>query len=138
SLGESLAHAASLDHLGEHFDNAAARLLGDALDEATTKLLLNRKVPGRLVHELDNRGSQFYLALYWAQALAGQTSDPELATRFVPVAQAMAENETTIVEELNAVQGPPQDLGGYYRPDPDRTSRAMRPSATLNGIIDSI
>ncbi|MCP5055362.1 MAG: NADP-dependent isocitrate dehydrogenase [bacterium] len=138
SLGEFLALAASLDHLGEHFDNAAARLLGETLDDATTQLLLNRKAPSRKVHELDNRGSQFYLALYWAQALAGQTSDPELATRFAPVAQAMAQNETTIVEELNAAQGPPQDLGGYYRPDPDRTSRAMRPSATLNGIIDSI
>jgi isocitrate dehydrogenase len=138
SLGEYLALAASLEHLGEHFDNAEARLLGETLDEATAQLLLNRKAPSRKVHELDNRGSQFYLALYWAQALAKQTTDPELAQRFEPVAEALAANETKIVEELNEAQGPPQDLGGYYRLDAARAEQAMRPSPTLNGIIDSI
>jgi isocitrate dehydrogenase len=138
SLGEFLALAASLDHLGEQFDNAAARLLGETLDEATAQLLLNRKAPSRKVHELDNRGSQFYLALYWAQALAAQDTDPALAERFAPVAEALAANEQKIVDELNAAQGPPQDLGGYYRPDPELADQAMRPSATLNQIIDSI
>ena len=138
SLGEFLALAASLEHLGENFDNAAARLLGETLDEATGRLLDNRKAPSRKVHELDNRGSQFYLALYWAQALAAQSTDPDLARRFGPVAEALAANEDTIVGELNEAQGPPQDLGGYYRPDPERASAAMRPSATFNGIIDSI
>ncbi|MBW2314609.1 MAG: NADP-dependent isocitrate dehydrogenase [Deltaproteobacteria bacterium] len=138
SLGEFMALAASLDHLGEHFDNAAARLLGETLDDATTKLLLNRKAPSRKVHELDNRGSQFYLTLYWAQALAAQTSDAELAARFAPVAETLAENEGRIVDELNGAQGPAQDLGGYYRPDTERATQAMRPSATFNGIIDAI
>ncbi len=138
SLGEFLALAASLEHLGEHFDNAEARLLGETLDEATGKLLLNRKAPSRKVHELDNRGSQFYLALYWAQAIAAQRSDPELAARFAPVARALAANEEKIVAELNAAQGAPQDLGGYYRPDPAKTESAMRPSATFNAIIDAI
>ena len=138
SLGEFLALAASLEHLGEHFDNAAARLLGETLDEATAQLLLNRKAPSRKVHELDNRGSQFYLALYWAQALAKQDTDPELAARFTPVAEALAANEQKIVDELNDAQGSPQDIGGYYRPDPERAGAAMRPSATLNEIIDSI
>jgi len=138
SLGEFLALAASLEHLGEHFDNAAARLLGETLDEATAQLLLNRKAPSRVVHELDNRGSQFYLALYWAQALASQATDATLAARFAPVAEALAANEERIVDELNSAQGPPQDLGGYYRPDARLAEQAMRPSATLNQIIDSI
>jgi isocitrate dehydrogenase len=138
SLGEFLALAASFDHLGEHFDNAAARLLGETLDAATGKLLLERKAPSRKVHELDNRGSHFYLALYWAQALAEQTADPALAARFGPVAEALAANEGTIVEELNAAQGPPQDLGGYYKPDPTRADEAMRPSATFNEIVAGI
>ena len=138
SLGEFLALAASLEHLGEHFDNAAARLLGETLDEATAQLLLNRKAPSRKVHELDNRGSHFYLALYWAQALAQQRTDEALASRFAPVAEALAANEKKIVDELNGAQGPAQDIGGYYRPDPAQTDAAMRPSATLNGIIDAI
>ena len=138
SLGEFLALAASLEHLGEHFDNAAARLLGETLDEATAQLLLNRKAPSRVVHELDNRGSQFYLALYWAQALASQATDATLAARFAPVAEALAANEERIVDELNSAQGPPQDLGGYYRPDARLAEQAMRPSATLNQIVDSI
>jgi isocitrate dehydrogenase len=138
SLGEFLALAASLEHMGEHFDNPAARLLGETLDEATAQLLLNRKAPSRKVHELDNRGSQFYLALYWARALAAQTTDRKLAARFVPVAEALGASEAKIVGELNAAQGPPQDIGGYYRPDRALAEAAMRPSRTLNEIIDGI
>ncbi len=138
SLGEFLALAASLEHLGEHFDNAAARLLGETLEDATAQLLLNRKAPSRKVHELDNRGSQFYLALYWARALAAQDTDPQLAARFAPVAEALTASEAKILEELDRAQGPAQDLGGYYRPDPERAGRAMRPSGTFNEIIDSI
>jgi len=138
SLGEFLALAASLDHLGEHFENPGARLLGETLDEATGQLLDNGKVPSRKVHEIDNRGSQFYLTLYWAQALARQTTDPDLAARFTSVAEALAANEPQIVEELITAQGPPQDLGGYYRPDPEKAASAMRPSATFNRIIESV
>ncbi len=138
SLGEFLALTVSLEHLGEHFDNAGAALLGETLDEATTKVLLNKKAPSRKCHELDNRGSHFYLALYWAQAVAAQTKDPELAARFAPVAAALAEHETRIVAELNGAQGPSQDLAGYYLPDVERANAAMRPSATLNRIIDGI
>jgi isocitrate dehydrogenase len=138
SLGEFLALAASLEHMGEHFDNPAARLLGETLDEATAQLLLNRKAPSRKVHELDNRGSQFYLALYWARALAAQTTDSKLAARFVPVSEALGASEAKIVGELNAAQGPPQDIGGYYRPDRALAEAAMRPSRTLNEIIDGI
>jgi isocitrate dehydrogenase len=138
SLGEFLALAASLDHLGENFDNDAARLLGQTLDDATAKLLLNAKAPSRKVHEIDNRGSQFYLALYWAQAVAAQSTNPELAKRFEPIAAALANNEETIMGELNGAQGPAQDVGGYYRPDFDRATAAMRPSATFNAIIDGI
>ena len=138
SLGEFLALAVSLEHLGENFDNDAARLLGKTLDEATAQLLLNAKAPSRKVHEIDNRGSQFYLAMYWAQAVAAQTEDPELAARFEPIAKALADAEDTIMGELNGAQGPPQDVGGYYRPDFDRATAAMRPSATFNAIIDGI
>jgi isocitrate dehydrogenase len=101
-------------------------------------MLLNRKSPSRKVNELDNRGSHFYLALYWAQAVAAQTSDPDLAARFRPVAEALVANEAKIVEELNGAQGRAQDLGGYYEPDPERASQAMRPSPTLNEIIESV
>ena len=138
SLGEFLALAASLDHLGTNFDNAGARLLGETLDEATAQLLLNRKSPSRKVNELDNRGSHFYLAMYWAQAVAAQTTDPELAKRFAPIAEALAANETKIVDELNDAQGDAQDVGGYYQPDVEKAGRAMRPSATLNEIIDRV
>jgi isocitrate dehydrogenase len=138
SLGEFLALAASLDHLGEHFDNAGARLLGQTLDEATAALLLNRKAPSRKVHELDNRGSHFYLALYWAQALAAQSADEALAARFAPVAAALAANEDKIVGELAAAQGPAQDLGGYYLPDAALAEQAMRPSVTFNEVIASV
>ncbi len=138
SLGEFLALAAALEHMGDHFGNPGAHLLGETLDEATAQLLDNRRAPSRKVHELDNRGSQFYLALYWAQAVAAQTTDPALAERFAPVAKALAENEETIVGELNEAQGPAQDVGGYYRPDPELAERAMRPSATFNEIIAGI
>ncbi len=138
SLGEFLALAASLDHLGERYDNAGARILGETLDEATAVLLLNRKVPSRKVHELDNRGSHFYLALYWAQALAAQGTDEQLAGRFAPVAAALAENEAKIVAELDAAQGSAQDIGGYYKPDSALVGQAMRPSATLNEIVAKI
>jgi isocitrate dehydrogenase len=134
SLGEYMALAASLDHLGEQFGNDAARILGDALDKATAQYLANGREPERGVKQLDNRGSTFYLTLYWAQALA----ESSLRDVFAPVAQSLAENETRILEELNGAQGARQDIGGYYRPDFERTSAAMRPSATLNGIIDGI
>ncbi len=138
SLGEFLALAASLDHLGEQFDNAAARLLGQTLDEATAKLLIENKAPSRKVGELDNRGSHFYLALYWAEAISSQTTDADLAQRFAPIAEQLAANEAQIVEELEQAQGAPQDVGGYYRPDAHLADEAMRPSATLNGIVGSI
>jgi len=138
SLGEFLALAASLEHLGENFDNDAARFLGQTLDEATAQLLLNSKAPSRKVHEIDNRGSQFYLALYWAQAVAAQQTEPALAAKFGPIAARLAENESKIMEELNSAQGPAQDVGGYYRPDATRAESAMRPSPTFNAIIDSI
>ncbi len=138
SLGEFLALAASLEHLGEKFDNAEARLLGETLEQATAQLLLNRKAPSRKVHELDNRGSQFYLAMYWAKALAEQDTDKGLAARFAPVAEKLAANEDKIVAELNAAQGSPQNLGGYYRPDLRLAEKAMRPSETFNAVIDAI
>ncbi len=138
SLGEFLALAASLEHLANVTDNARAQVLADALDAATGKFLDTNKSPSRKVGELDNRGSHFYLAMYWAEALAAQDKDADLKARFTPVAAAMNEQEATIVEELNAAQGPAVDVGGYYRPDPALAAKAMRPSATLNGIIDSI
>jgi isocitrate dehydrogenase len=138
SLGEYMALAASLQHLGEQFENPAATLLGDALDSATAQYLGNARSPSRKVHEIDNRGSTFYLTLYWAEALASQTTNLDLAERFRPVAAALEENEASIVAELDAAQGSPQALGGYYRPDPDVATRAMCPSATLNGIVATI
>ena len=138
SLGEYMALSASLQHLGESFDNLGARVLGDALDRATARYLENSRSPSRKVKELDNRGSTFYLTLYWAQALAEQSGDRALAKRFAPVAKALEDNEGRIVEELNAAQGPPQDIGGYYLPDPVRAGTAMRPSAILNEIIDGV
>jgi isocitrate dehydrogenase len=135
SLGEFLALAESLEHLATASGNAGAHTLGQALDRATARWLENAKAPSRKVHELDNRGSQFYLALYWAQELAGQSDDPALARRFAPLARELAENETKIVEELNAVQGKPADIGGYYLPDPELASRAMRPSPTFNQAL---
>jgi isocitrate dehydrogenase len=138
SLGEFLALAVSLEHLADATDNPGARIMGEALDAATGQLLDNAKSPSRIVNELDNRGSQFYLALYWAQALATQTADPDLAARFAPLAEALATNEEAIVEELEAVQGQAMDIGGYYTPDPDLATRAMRPSATLNAALETL
>ena len=138
SLGEYMALGASLQHLGEHFGNPGAQVLAVTLDAATAVYLENGRSPSRKVNELDNRGSTFYLTLYWAQALADQTSDTDLAARFAPLAAALGENEARIVEELNDAQGSAQDLGGYYRPDLERARAAMRPSATLNGILEGV
>ncbi|PAA04974.1 isocitrate dehydrogenase (NADP(+)) [Pseudomonas fragi] len=138
SLGEFLALAASLEHLGTTYNNPKALVLAKTLDQATGQFLDNNKSPSRKVGNIDNRGSHFYLALYWAQALAAQTEDKELQAQFVPVAKAMAENEAKIVAELNAVQGKPVDIGGYYHADADKVSKVMRPSATLNAIIASV
>ena len=138
SLGEYMALAASFQHLADHFDHAAARVLGDTLDQATARYLSEARSPSAKVHELDNRGSTFYLTLYWAEALAGQSDDVRLAERFRPVAGALSANESRILTELEAAQGSPQDLGGYYRPDPERAAAVMRPSRTLNAIIDAI
>jgi isocitrate dehydrogenase len=136
SLGEFLALAVSFEHLAEKYDNAKAKVLSATLDAATTKVLLERKAPSRKSGELDNRGSHYYLALFWAQALADQDDDAELKTEFAPLAEVLAANEEKIVAELNVVQGAPVDLGGYYQPDEAATRSAMRPSATLNAIID--
>lgn len=138
SLGEFLALAVSLEHLSEKFGNAKAKVLGETLDTATGKFLLNDKSPTRRLGGIDNRGSHFYLALYWAEALAAQTDDTDLATAFDPIAQAMTENESKIVEELIAVQGSPVDTGGYYKMDDALTSASMRPSETLNNILATI
>ncbi len=138
SLGEFLALAVSLEHLSERTGNTGAHVLAEALDTATAELLDNGKNPSRKVGELDNRGSHFYLALYWAQALARQTTDASLAARFAPLAATLADNETTIVTELNAVQGQPMDIGGYYAPDEARATAAMRPSPTFNKAIASL
>ncbi|MHC4938013.1 MAG: NADP-dependent isocitrate dehydrogenase [Planctomycetota bacterium] len=136
SLGEFLALAVSLEHLAERYDNPRARVLGATLDDATTKLLAERKSPSRKVHEIDNRGSHYYLARYWAEALAAQTDDVALADHFAPIAEALASAEETINAELLAAQGPAQDIGGYYKPENELVDAAMRPSATLNAIID--
>jgi len=138
SLGEFLALAVSLDHLGEKFANPKASVLGKTLDDATTKWLMNDKSPTRKIGTIDNRGSHFYLALYWAQELAAQSQDAELQTIFTPVAESLAANEDAIIKELNAVQGSPVDIGGYYQPIDTKADPAMRPSATLNGIIQSM
>ncbi|MCZ4492919.1 MAG: NADP-dependent isocitrate dehydrogenase [Conexibacter sp.] len=138
SLGEFLALSVSLEMLAEKTGNAGAKLLAGTLDRATGSVLEEGRSPSRKVGELDNRGSHFYLALYWARELAAQTEDAELAARFAPLAQRLADAEATIVEELNGVQGEPVDVGGYYRPDPDRVAAAMRPSATLDEVLASI
>jgi isocitrate dehydrogenase len=135
SLGEFLALAVSLEDLGLKTGNAHAKVLATTLDAATGKLLDNRKSPSPKTGELDNRGSQFYLAMYWAQALAVQTEDAALAARFAPLAQALTTQEATIVAELAAVQGKPADIGGYYWPDPAKLTAVMRPSATLNAAL---
>lgn len=138
SLGEFFALAASFEHLADYTGNAHAKVLADTLDAATGTFLEQDKSPGRALGTIDNRGSHFYLALYWAQELATQTVDAELAAAFAPVAEALAANESTIVDELVAVQGSPAEIGGYYRPDAALVASVMRPSTTLNGIIDGI
>jgi len=138
SLGEFLALAVSFELLADQTGNPRAKILADTLDRATGVLLDERKSPSRKVHELDNRGSHFYLALYWAQQLAAQRDDAELAARFAPLAERLAADEATIVAELNGVQGQPVDLGGYYLPDPALASAVMRPSATFNAALATL
>ncbi|MDY0047473.1 MAG: NADP-dependent isocitrate dehydrogenase [Thauera propionica] len=135
SLGEFLALAVSMEDLGIKTGNARAKLLAKTLDEATGKLLDENKSPSPKTGQLDNRGSQFYLAMFWAERLAEQTEDAELAARFAPLAKALRENEAKIVEELTVVQGKPADIGGYYMADSEKTKAVMRPSATLNAIL---
>jgi len=137
SLGEFLALAASFEHIAARYDNKAAALLGKTLDEASAQYLLQNKSPSRKVGENDNRGSHYFVATYWAQAMANQTEDAALAERFAGVAKQLADNEDKIVGELNSVQGPAMSIGGYYQPDPKLAAAAMRPSATLNAIIDA-
>ncbi|MCH2044739.1 MAG: NADP-dependent isocitrate dehydrogenase [Saprospiraceae bacterium] len=138
SLGEFLALAVSLEHLGNSFNNPKATLLGDALDKATEQLLNNRKSPSRKVMELDNRGSHFYLAMYWAQELATQTEDADLQAQFKDLADQLAANEEQIVKELNEVQGVAIDMDGYYAPDEAKAAKAMRPSTTLNSVLEQL
>jgi isocitrate dehydrogenase len=138
SLGEFLALQASLEHLAQTQGNKKAEVLADALDEANAKFLATDKSPARAVGQIDNRGSHFYLAMYWAESLANQTSYPEIAAKFAPIAKALSENEAKINNELIGAQGKPQGFGGYYHPDSDKTYAAMRPSATLNAIVDGI
>lgn len=138
SLGEFLALQASLEHLAQTQNNTKAQILADALDEANAKFLATDKSPGRKLGTIDNRGSHFYLATYWAEALANQTKDADIAAKFAPVAKALTENESKINDELIGAQGKPQDIDGYYRPDYEKTDKAMRPSATLNHIVDGI
>jgi len=137
SLGEFLALAVSLEDLGIKTGNNKAKVLAKALDDATGKLLENRKSPSARAGELDNRGSHFYLALYWAQSLAEQTEDRELQAYFAPLARSLAAKEAQIVAELAAVQGKPVDMGGYYAPPPEKVAALMRPSATFNTILET-
>ncbi|OIQ34932.1 MAG: isocitrate dehydrogenase (NADP(+)) [Crocinitomix sp. MedPE-SWsnd] len=138
SLGEFLALAVSLDHLGDKTDNKKAQILGECLDDATEKFLLNKKSPSRKVNELDNRGSHFYLSMYWAEALANQSQDADLAAQFKGVYDNLSANESKINEELIAAQGSAMDVGGYYEPTDAKASELMRPSATFNDILNSI
>ncbi|MBI5919075.1 MAG: NADP-dependent isocitrate dehydrogenase [Nitrosomonadales bacterium] len=138
SLGEFLALGVSLEHLAHKFGNARAQVLADTLDVANARILDNNKSPARKVGEIDNRGSHFYLALYWAQALAAQSKDAEIQARFAPLAKALTENEAKITAELIAAQGQPVDMGGYYQPDFAKTSAAMRPSTTFNAALAAI
>ncbi len=138
SLGEFLALAASLEHLAKTFNNNKAQILSETLDQATGKFLENKKSPSRVVHELDTRGSHFYLTLYWAQALAEQTRDTALQAKFTRLAQQLGDQETKIIDELNAAQGKAMDIGGYYRPDAELAMQAMRPSETFNALLNNI
>jgi len=135
SLGEFLALAVSIEDLASKTGNAKAMIVAKALDKANGRFLESNKSPSRKVNELDNRGSHFYLALYWAQAVAEQHDDPDLKARFRPLADALMEAEVQIVDELNAAQGHAVNIGGYYHPDPKRTAHAMRPSATFNNVL---
>ena len=137
SLGEMLALGVSFEHLASVSQNATAKIYSDTIDEAVGQYLENRRSPSRKVHELDNRGSHFYFALYWAEALASQEEDQELKVRFSKIARDLSEKETMILEELNAAQGQPVDIGGYFLPDDEKASQAMRPSKTLNAIVGS-
>ena len=137
SLGEFLALGVSLEDCAEKTGNPQIKVLADTLDQATSSYLVENRSPSRKVNELDNRGSHFYLALYWAQALAAQAESPELREQFGPLASALSENEAMILEELLAAQGLAVDIGGYFDPDPARVQAAMRPSETLNRIIES-
>lgn len=138
SLGEFLALAVSLEHVANNFGNQKAKILADTLDQATSQFLDNDKSPARRVGQIDNRGSHFYLAMYWAQALASQNDDAEIKSKFEPIAKAFSENEATINEELIAAQNQVEDIGGYYQLDDNKASKAMRPSKTLNTILDNI
>jgi isocitrate dehydrogenase len=138
SLGEFLALAASLEHLAQTTGNARAQILADTLDQATAKFLDEDKSPARNIGEIDNRGSHFYLGMYWAQAMGAQSKDAELANRFGKLATFLNSNESKILDELISVQGKPVEIGGYYQPNADLVSKAMRPSATLNGALDSL
>ena len=138
SLGEMLALGVSFEHLASVHDNATAKIFSETVDQAVGQYLENRRSPSRKVHELDNRGSHFYFALYWAQALAEQEADPELQSRFSNIAGELLDNETKILGELDAAQGDPVDIGGYFMPDDQKASEAMRPSQTLNKIISDI
>ena len=138
SLGEFLALQVSLEDLANKTNNEKAKIVAAALNEANSVFLDNDKSPSRKVNEIDNRGSHYYLASYWAQALAAQTKDSDLQAHFAKLAQQLTDNEVNIIEELNAAQGQPVDIGGYYRPDPEKATKAMRPSATFNAAIDAI
>jgi isocitrate dehydrogenase len=138
SLGEFFALAASFEHLSIVTKHAPAKVLGDTLDAANGKFLENDRSPGRKLGTIDNRGSHFYLAMYWAQALAAQNGDAGLQKVFAPIAAKLAANEAKIVAELNAVQGKPADVGGYYHLDDKKADAALRPSATLNGILAAL
>ena len=136
SLGEFLSLAVALEHLSRTFDNPNARLLAETLDEATGEILNNAKSPSRKVHELDNRGSHFYLALYWSRALARKATDPAMRDRFGELADALTKHEQQILTELDAAQGSPVELGGYFHFDEATVTKAMRPSETLNSILE--
>ena len=138
SIGEFLALEVSLEELAQNTGNSKIQALADALDKANSQILRNNKSPLRKAGELDTRGSHFYLAMYWAQALAEQADDRDLQAHFAPIAKQLTDNEKTIVDELNNAQGDPAELGGYYRPDRALTSKLMRPSGTLNAIIDNL
>ena len=137
SLGEFLALAVSLEDISDKTGNTKAKILARTLDEATGKLLENRKSPSTRTGELDNRGSQFYLSMYWAEALAQQTEDKALQQFFTPIAKALLENEQKILDELKSVQGKAVDIGGYYYAEPSKCEAVMRPSKTFNAIIES-